>query len=131
MRMFITVALIVAALAPARADDKPQPLTDRPVPIVKLTSTEGWRLSAVAGMDVEGETLVLVIEGDVINAGDRERPSPAIRLALSDKEGRELYHWTVQADQDRVRPGDWSPYRARLESPPRDAYSVEIRTVDR
>jgi hypothetical protein len=81
-------------------------------------------------MDMEGSTLVLVVEGDVINGADRERATPTIRLGLRDKEGREFHSWTVRPSEPRVRPQDWAAFAARLKNPPENAHTVEIRTVD-
>lgn len=130
MRVLLAIAIVFATLAPIHAEPLPPPLTDRRVPAVALTAGDGWRLSAVAGMDVENGVVVLVIEGDVFNIGDRERAAPKIRLAVRDKNCREIYDWTVQPDEARIRPGDWSAYKARLESPIEDVYSVEVRTLD-
>ena len=129
MRIFLCLALFVALIAPAHAD-QPERLTDRPVPAIKLVSAIGWRLSAVATMDVEGGRLVVKIEGDVFNVSDSERASPTIRLAVRDETGRELYHWTVLPDLARIKPGDYAPFSARVEEPPEDMHSVAISTVD-
>ena len=129
MRTLLAVAMICAAPIAVRADD-PSLATDRAAPEVALTATEGWRLDAIVRMDVEGDTLVLVIEGDVINYSDRERTSPTIRFGLRDKEGREFYHWTMRLAEPRIRPRDWVAFDTRLERPPEDAHTVEIRTVD-
>lgn len=128
MRLLLTLALLVAAIAPTNAD-QPERLTDRPVPAVKLVSAIGWRLSAVATMDVEGGRLVVKIDGDVFNVSDSERASPTIRLAVRDKE-RELFHWTVRPDLPRIKPGDYAPFSARVEEPPEDMHSVEISPID-
>ncbi len=130
MRAFLAVAMILAALTAARADDPPLPATDRAAPTLTLTPALGWRLDAVVRMDIEGDTLVLLIEGDVINDGDSERPSPKVRFGLRDKESREFFHWTAQLAQPRIGPRDWLAFETRLERPPEDAYNVEIRTVD-
>lgn len=130
MCALLAIAIVLGALAPIHAEPLPPPLTDRRVLTVALTAGEGWRLSAVSGLEVERGVVVLVIEDDVFNSGDREHAAPQIRLAVRDEARREIFHWTVLPDQARIRPGDWSPYKARVESPPEDAYSVEIRTLD-
>ena len=128
MRILLCLVLLVALIAPTHAD-QPERLTDRPVPAIKLVSAIGWRLSAVATMDVEGGRLVVKIDGDVFNVSDSERASPTIRLAVRDKE-RELFHWTVRPDLARIKPGDYAPFSASVEEPPEDMHSVEISTVD-
>lgn len=130
MRIVVAaIALLTAGLI-VHAEERPQPLTDRPVPVVKLKSSLGWRLSGVATMDVEGDAVVLVIAGDVYNISDQERPSPALRLGLSDANGREIYHITTRADRARIPAHDWASFETRIKEPPGDARSVEIRTQE-
>jgi hypothetical protein len=130
MRAPVAIAVVLAAFAQARAEPLPPPLTDQRVPEVVLDGNDGWRLTGVSGMEVENGVVILIVEGDVINSGTRERAAPKIRLALRDKDAREIYFWTVATDAPRVKPADWVTFKARLERPPEDAYSVEIRAVD-
>jgi hypothetical protein len=125
MRFFLPLLIVFALVAPAEAE-RPQRLSDRPAPTVKLVPSLGWRLSAVATTDVQDGVDVLMIEGDVFNAGGSERPSPKIHIAVQDGAGRDIYRWTVPTDQDRIKPGDYAPFRARLESPPRDMERVVV-----
>ena len=39
----------------------------------------------------------------------------------------ELHNWIVRADQDRLGPRGEGSFSARLESPPADAYDLEVR----
>lgn len=130
MRALLIPCMLVAALVAADAGDRPERLVDRPAPTVKLKSSIGWRLSGVATMDLYQGAPVLVIEGDVYNVSDQERPSPKIRFGVRDAQGREMYHWTVLAVQPRIKPGDYASFEARLESPPGEMDSVEISTVE-
>jgi hypothetical protein len=57
MCILLSLVLLVALIAPVHAD-RPLRLTHRPVPEVKLVAAIGWRLSAVATLDVEGDALV-------------------------------------------------------------------------
>ena len=129
MRILVCLGLLVSMIASARADN-PQRLSERPVPSIKLVAAPGWRLSAVAQIDVQNGVEILVIEGDVFNAGDSERPSPKVRLAVLTKAGQEIYHWTVLTELGRIKPGDYAPFNARLESPPEDAEGVMVSTID-
>jgi hypothetical protein len=98
--------------------------------VIKLVPAPGWRLSAVATTDVQNGVDVVMIEGDVFNAGDSERPSPKIRLAVADSSWREIYHWSVRPDLQRIKAGDYAPFSARLESPPADAAGVLVSIVE-
>lgn len=127
--MPLLLAMVLMVLAPATART-PERLIDRPAPQVKLVPAIGWRLGAVAMMDVANGVNVLVVEGDVFNTSDSERASPKIRLAVLDGRGTEMFAWTVATDFDRIKPGDYSPFSARLESPSEDMRTVVISTVE-
>ncbi len=129
MRMLLLFAMVLVVLAPATART-PERLIERPAPQVKLVPAIGWRLAAVAMMDVSNGVSVLVIEGDVFNTSDSERASPNIRLAVLDGRGTEMFAWTVATDLDRIKPGDYSPFSARSESPPEDVRTVVVSTVE-
>jgi hypothetical protein len=129
MRILFCLAICFALIGSAQAE-RPQRLSDRPAPAVKLVPAPGWRLSAVATTDVQNGIEVVTIEGDVFNAGDSERQSPMVRLAAQDKLGRDIYHWTVRTDSERIKPGDYAPFSARLESPPQDVERVMVSTID-
>lgn len=129
MRIVFCLALCFAQISPALAE-RPQRLSDRPTPVIKLVPAPGWRLSAVATTDVQNGVDVVMIEGDVFNAGDSERPSPKIRLAVADSSWREIYHWSVRPDLQRIKAGDYAPFSARLESPPADAAGVLVSIVE-
>lgn len=129
MRTLFCLALCFAVIGPAQAE-RPQRLSDRPTPAIKLVPAPGWRLSAVATTDVQNGVNVVIIEGDVFNATDSERPSPKVRLAVADGAGREVFHWSVVPDLQRIKPGDYAPFSARLESPPSDVASVLVSIVE-
>lgn len=126
----LLLTLFFATFAAAAASDRPERLTDRPVPTVKLVASIGWRLSGVASMDVERGNVVLKIDGDVFNVSGKERPSPKIRLETQDARGEAIFHWTVSPDQPQVKAGDYATYSARLESPPEAIRGVVISTVE-
>ena len=126
MRLLIALMITVAALGVTRADDR---LT------LKLNPSAGWRLEAtvqwkrerhMAGDEVE----YIGIEGYVINDGAQERVAPKIRIAVVDRDNREIYYWTVAPDEPRVKPGQMVSFSARLESPPIEVAGVELRTVE-
>jgi hypothetical protein len=130
MRTPLLLAALLAALTLAHAGEKPEPLIDRPVPVVKLSATLGWRLSGVASLDMVGDAPVLVVGGDVFNVTSQERPSPTLRFGLRGASGSEIYNWTARLDQPRIKPNDWASFEVRLELPPLDARTVEIATIN-
>ncbi len=116
MRLWPCLAVLVLLLGPAHAADEPERLSDRPNPSVTLVPAPGWRLSAVARVEVENDIAVLTIEGDVFNAADSERPSPTVRFALQDGAGRDIVYWTVLTDLERIEPGAYASFRTRTET---------------
>jgi len=116
--------IVVSSSALAERILGPQP------PAIVFKATIGWRLAAVARIDFERGEKILVIEGDVINDSEQDRPAPAIRFDMSDSLGQVVYHWTVRPDEERIKAKDWSPFSTRMATPPEDARQVEISTVE-
>jgi len=69
---------------------------------------------------------LLVVEGDVVNGGLASVDAPSVRIAVRDGAGMELYTWTAQGPGRRLEPGERSPFRARLASPPPSGASVGV-----
>jgi predicted Zn finger-like uncharacterized protein len=70
---------------------------------------------------------VLAITGKLVNASGRERPVAQIRAALSDDNGRELYHWTFSSGITTLKPGKSAKFLTRISSPPPAAKHLEVR----
>ena len=70
---------------------------------------------------------VLAVNGKLINVSREELPVPAIRLAITDKAKRELYHWKYAPEIATLRPGQSSAFATRLVSPPVGARHLELR----
>lgn len=126
MRVFFALVLMASVLGVARADDGVS---------LKLNPSAGWRLEATVQRkrerDMWGEQIAYIhIEGHVINDTAHERAAPKIRIATIDADGREMYHWTVLADEPRVKPRQRVAFSSRLESPPSDTIGVELQTVE-
>lgn len=90
-------------------------------------NARGFKIIATHSQELNGSVPTIAIKGQIINETDRELPVPKIRLAVRDKDKRELYHWTVLADQQRLGPREEGSFSARLESPPPDAADLEVR----
>jgi predicted Zn finger-like uncharacterized protein len=70
---------------------------------------------------------VLAITGKLVNISGREQPVPQIRAALSNEEGRELYHWTFSAGITTMKPGQSVKFLTRISSPPPGAMNLDVR----
>lgn len=90
-------------------------------------NTRGFKIIATHTQEMNNTVPVIAIKGQIINETDRDMPVPKVRLAVRDQAGKELYHWTVLADQHHLGPRQQGTFSARLESPPSDAYDLEVR----
>jgi predicted Zn finger-like uncharacterized protein len=72
---------------------------------------------------------VLIVTGRLINNSNRELPVPPIRIALTDVEQHELYHWPVVSNVPTLKPGEAAPFQARLANPPGAMHDVEVTFV--
>lgn len=83
-----------------------------------------------AGLQVErsfdGPTPVLIVRGEVTNISRDDKAVPAVRLALRDDSGAEVYHWIVSLGDSVAPAGGTLPFEARLENPPTDAADLEL-----
>ncbi|MDE2133083.1 MAG: zinc-ribbon domain-containing protein [Alphaproteobacteria bacterium] len=100
-----------------------------------LYSTFGVKVSA-SGLDIvdlkfheesEDGQAVLVVTGKLVNISRREMPVPQIRVALTDEDKRELYHWTFVPSVITLRPGQTTPFVTRLSSPPAATRHLDAR----
>lgn len=90
-------------------------------------NTRGFKIIASHTQELDKTVPVIAIKGQIINETDRELPVPKVRLAVRDQAGKEIYHWTVLADQQRLGPHEQGTFSARLESPPAEAADLEVR----
>ena len=90
-------------------------------------NTVGFKIVASHTQELDKTVPVIAIKGQIINETDRERAVPKVRLAVRDQSGKEIYHWTVLADQQRLGPREQGTFSARLESPPAEAADLEVR----
>jgi len=90
-------------------------------------NTRGFKIIATHTQELDATGPVISIKGQIINETERELAVPKVRLAVRDNSGREIYHWTVLADQQRLGPKEQGTFSARRESPPSDAADLEVR----
>jgi len=131
----LLAALLTAATLSIVGAARAEPTGHGSVPALKLNASHGWRLEAVISVGRDEWSLsdddAIIVKGHVINDSDRERPTPVLRFAVADAAAKEIYSWTVKADEERAKPHARVPFSARLESPPPEVASLEIRTVER
>jgi predicted Zn finger-like uncharacterized protein len=88
---------------------------------------KGIQLVAVTDrVETEDGAHVLIVSGRLVNNSSRELPVPPIRIALTDTERRELYHWPVVTSVPSLKPGQTAPFQARLANPPGRMHDVEV-----
>jgi predicted Zn finger-like uncharacterized protein len=76
----------------------------------------------------EDGQIVLVVTGNIVNAGSRELSVPQnVRVTLSDDKNHEIYHWNFTPNVQSLRPGQSSPFLTRLSAPPAAARHLEVR----
>ncbi len=69
---------------------------------------------------------ILTLEGHITNLRRVPTSIPALRFAVRDKEGRELYHWTSPAPKPQLGAGETVLFHSRLSAPPRDGQDLAV-----
>jgi hypothetical protein len=77
--------------------------------------------------ETEDNTPVLAVSGQLVNISPRALPVPQIRVALTDRDRHEIYHWTFVPSVMEMKPGQVVPFLTRLASPPPAARHLELR----
>jgi predicted Zn finger-like uncharacterized protein len=78
----------------------------------------------------ERDVSILVIEGEIVNVSDHERPVPRVKIILLDEGGRELHLERLEAEQAALGAGEKTGFSARLVNPAEQARSFSV-TFDR
>ena len=77
----------------------------------------------------EGDTVVLVISGEIANTTSRPRKVPMLQGKLLDESKNEIYSWTFSVAVDQLEPGDSGSFNTRLLNPPEDASGLAVTFV--
>ncbi len=77
--------------------------------------------------ETENGQSVVVVTGNLVNLSSRELTVPPVRVALTDDDQRELYHWTFKPPQPTLKPGHNLSFLTRLSSPPPGARHLQLR----
>ena len=75
---------------------------------------------------VEGKP-VLVIEGVIVGESKKTVDLPRLRFSVRDAQGAEIYAWNSVLEQTTLKPGEFTPFRSRLASPPAEGRSIDVR----
>lgn len=78
---------------------------------------------------LEADREVVVIEGEVVNVSDRDRAVPPLRAALT-SDDHEISHWTFEATQSRLLPGESARFVTRMDEPAEAATDIKLRFAD-
>jgi hypothetical protein len=68
----------------------------------------------------------LTLEGRISNLRPDPTSVPALRIAVRDKNGRELYSWTAPAPKAQLAAGETVPFHSRLSAPPADGLDLAV-----
>lgn len=77
--------------------------------------------------EIDNGVTVLAIRGKIVNISDREVPVPKVRVTVRDADKRNIYGWTFTPEMSKLDPKARAAFSTRLESPPPDAWDLEIR----
>lgn len=77
----------------------------------------------------DGTTPILNVTGRVLNVSNTAQLSPDVRVGLRDDAGREVAHILAKIEPTEIKPGAIGTFVAILESPPVDAYDLELSLI--
>ena len=70
---------------------------------------------------------ILVVQGSIVSTAKEPVEVPRLRFAARNKEGQEIYTWTMRPERKVLKPGDRLEFQSRLATPPKDAHDVMVR----
>lgn len=91
---------------------------------VNLSGVAIERVGARIALD--GDRRILVVEGELVNPGDRAETARPLLVSVRGADGEPLYTWSTRAPQQQVSGGERAAFVARLASPPANASSVLV-----
>lgn len=75
----------------------------------------------------ENGEVVLAVTGKLVNVTQREVTVPPVRVALTDNDQHELYHWSFRPPQPLLKPGQSLNFTTRLTGPPPQPVHLQLR----
>ena len=127
--LLVAITLLIALRAPiVRA----APQTARLYAALSMpVNLRGLDLGAFTShLYTENGARLLVVEGAITNVTRQPRPVPALRFAVRDAKGAELYVWSAKPDKTELAAGETLSFRKRLAAPPAEGRNVEVRFLD-
>lgn len=76
---------------------------------------------------IDGTARILAVKGEIWNSSGKDRRMPALRMSLRNTAGLEVYSWIVDATVRPLRPGETSAFTTRVQAPPENAETLEVR----
>lgn len=74
----------------------------------------------------EGETLVLIVTGDISNITEDTQAVPRLRGAILDAQSREIFTWTFDPPSPELAAGETVAFATRVPNPPEGASGVAV-----
>ncbi len=74
----------------------------------------------------EDGKVMLVVSGEIVNAGSKPMASPPMRIALRDAEQKEIDSWTYESDAGVIAPGAAVPFSSKRPLPAVAARDLKI-----
>ena len=92
----------------------------------------GLELRNIApSQELEGETAVLVISGEVVNTSSQPRLVPMLKGSLLDGGKNEIHQWTFSMATEELAPGESGSFNTRVPNPPEEAKGLEVTFVEK
>lgn len=80
--------------------------------------------------ELEGDTAVLVISGEVVNVSSRPRQVPRLRGSLLDAGQNEIHTWTFSMESEELAPDEAGKFNTRVPNPPEGARGLEVTFLE-
>ena len=75
---------------------------------------------------LEGSTIILVVQGEVVNLSDLPAPIPPLRAMLRDLHRKDLQEWVFEASRPALAPGEMTPFRTEFVNPAGEAADLVV-----
>jgi len=72
-------------------------------------------------------TTILGVQGTIVSTAKKPVDVPWLHFAARNKDGQEIYTWTMQPERKVLKPGEHMNFQSRLAAPPQDAHDVMVR----
>jgi predicted Zn finger-like uncharacterized protein len=86
----------------------------------------GLEIRVTPSRETDNGVPVLVIQGEVVNVSNVARDVPKLRVALRDKDERELQSWTISVTDEPLLPGASAPFRTSVTQPSDAATGIVV-----